>query len=65
MIQRLAEALKSKRIRISVRYSRNIAYTEEYHIENMEGEVIQPWDFPWDGKVFQLLEEDKDVRDKG
>jgi len=51
--------LQSPRIKISISYGRSTNYVEEYWIEDMEGKVIKPWDFPneWSGKVFQLQED--------
>jgi len=59
MLQRLADALRNRRIRISISCGRSTDYVDEYYITDMDGKVIQPWDFPgeWNGKVFQLIEE--------
>ena len=60
VLDRLATAIKSRgnRIRIKISCGRSTDCVEEYYIEDMDGNVIKPWDFPseWDGRVFQLTE---------
>ena len=67
MLERLATAIKDRgnRIRISISCGRSTDYTDEYWIEDMDGNVIKPWDFPseWKGKVFQLVEDIGDEQD--
>ena len=62
MLDRLATAIRNRRnqIRISISCGRSTDYVEEYWIEDMDGKVIRPWDFPreWQGKTFQLVEEE-------
>ena len=57
MLDRLVTAIKSRgnRIRIIVH---STGYVDEYVIEDMDGSIIMPEDFPseWNGKVFQLVE---------
>jgi len=52
-------AVSDNRIRISIGSGRSTDYVDEYVIEDMEGNIIRPWDFPseWSDKTFQLVEE--------
>jgi len=61
VLDRLATAVKSRgnRIRITISCRRSTDYADEYVIEDMDGKVIRPWDFPseWNGRMFQLVED--------
>lgn len=62
ILERLAKAVKRKRIRINISCGRSTDYVDEYYIEDTEDNVIHPCDFPaeWKGKLFELVEEEEE-----
>ena len=61
ILDKLAKAIEGKRIRVSISCGRSTDYVDEYYIEDTEGNIIHPWDFPseWSGRLFELVEKEK------